>query len=678
MSARGRLLKGVLRTALMAVMVLLIPCLRLVEARPPRQQPVSVTASASCSPTGSSFQPAVFTLPNPQTIRVTQPADNYYIATLEPGGAQGAIVHQVWDGQSQAGGTLNLPAGTYKLSVGCGGANHMQPASATIQYGGAAQPQGPPRTVTGRAIKCAPSGSEFFDATFTLAAAQTIAINQSAENFTIVGVLGPLRGRVVYEELNDQVMPLSTLDLPAGTYQLSVGCGGASRTQPRSVELRYIGVPQPAGQTQRATASAECPIAQASRFPGSLFFLPQLQIIRVVVPGDNFFIDDLAGRIWYEVYRREVQSASTLELPAGVYRLCAGCVLVGGPSSGSPMRESVAVEYVGLPPTLIECTGGLGSPVDTSGHPMSPHGHAYATPHPTIGPGTPAPTPGHPPVVGPGTPAPTSEPVSPPPPGGGGAASRLFSIDNSGSMEDDDKIGTAIRSAHNALNALPANTEVALQFFGAVGCEVEIVQDFTLDHALVHSRIDEAIANGSTPLADAIQQAGEYLRQNAQHSSRDIILLTDGEESCEGDPVAAAQSLNNPATSMRRWPRLVPLVYAQEPPIRLHVIGFGITDPDVEQQLRQVADAGMGQYYPAGDEAELTQALTQAATVSLARGDGNGDGQCTEVDALMALRMAVGLQSPDAATMDVNGDGQVTEVDALQILKWGVSGGTCG
>ena len=61
-----------------------------------------------------------------------------------------------------------------------------------------------------------------------------------------------------------------------------------------------------------------------------------------------------------------------------------------------------------------------------------------------------------------------------------------------------------------------------------------------------------------------------------------------------------------------------------------------------------------------------------------ALGDGNGDGRCTEVDALVALRMAVGLQVPDAAKVDVNGDGQVTEVDALQILKWAVAGGQCG
>jgi hypothetical protein len=46
----------------------------------------------------------------------------------------------------------------------------------------------------------------------------------------------------------------------------------------------------------------------------------------------------------------------------------------------------------------------------------------------------------------------------------------------------------------------------------------------------------------------------------------------------------------------------------------------------------------------------------------------------TEVDALLALRMAEGLQAPDAARFDVDGDGTVTWGDAQQILEWSVRG----
>ncbi len=58
-------------------------------------------------------------------------------------------------------------------------------------------------------------------------------------------------------------------------------------------------------------------------------------------------------------------------------------------------------------------------------------------------------------------------------------------------------------------------------------------------------------------------------------------------------------------------------------------------------------------------------------------GDGNGDGLCTEVDALMALQMAVGKLAEDL-NMDVDQDGQVTERDALTILLWAIRDGQCG
>jgi len=58
-------------------------------------------------------------------------------------------------------------------------------------------------------------------------------------------------------------------------------------------------------------------------------------------------------------------------------------------------------------------------------------------------------------------------------------------------------------------------------------------------------------------------------------------------------------------------------------------------------------------------------------------GDGDGDGFCTEVDALMALQMAAGAEAEDP-NLDVDQDGQVTEVDALTILGWAVRDGQCG
>ena len=49
-------------------------------------------------------------------------------------------------------------------------------------------------------------------------------------------------------------------------------------------------------------------------------------------------------------------------------------------------------------------------------------------------------------------------------------------------------------------------------------------------------------------------------------------------------------------------------------------------------------------------------------------GDGNGDGRISPLDALIAMKMFVGLASEDLV-LDVNRDGRVTPVDAVEILK---------
>ncbi|MDI9643042.1 MAG: dockerin type I domain-containing protein [Archaeoglobales archaeon] len=59
---------------------------------------------------------------------------------------------------------------------------------------------------------------------------------------------------------------------------------------------------------------------------------------------------------------------------------------------------------------------------------------------------------------------------------------------------------------------------------------------------------------------------------------------------------------------------------------------------------------------------------SENATVSGLRGDCNGDGRITSVDALMALQMAVG-RIPVNMVADMNNDMQVTSLDAAQILE---------
>jgi len=206
---------------------------------------------------------------------------------------------------------------------------------------------------------------------------------------------------------------------------------------------------------------------------------------------------------------------------------------------------------------------------------------------------------------------------------GKATSSRMFLIDNSGSM-DGVRIVSAISSAQSTLNSLPATTEVAVQFFGVSGCDVSVVQDFTLDHSAANQVIAGASAWGDTPLAAAISQGGSYMRANANTNDMVMILLSDGEETCDGDPVDAAGQLNSSSSTLPSEVFTVggliknlftPNILTQGTgTITLHVVGFGIEPgSETETQLRGIAAAGLGNYYQADDEIQLTEALKQAA-----------------------------------------------------------------
>lgn len=203
--------------------------------------------------------------------------------------------------------------------------------------------------------------------------------------------------------------------------------------------------------------------------------------------------------------------------------------------------------------------------------------------------------------------------------GGKASASRLFLIDNSGSMAMEGRLPAAINSAQATLSGLSPQTEVAVQFFGTTSCDVVVVQDFTLDHGAASGVISSAVAYGDTPLAAAIAQGGTYMRANASTRDMVMILLSDGEETCQGDPVGAAVALNGSSalpdslgTAVQLLTR--PAGYFQgSGTITLHVVGFGIPPGSpAEAQLQEVAAAGLGNYYQADDEIQLTEALQQA------------------------------------------------------------------
>ncbi|MDX1516837.1 MAG: VWA domain-containing protein [Woeseiaceae bacterium] len=97
---------------------------------------------------------------------------------------------------------------------------------------------------------------------------------------------------------------------------------------------------------------------------------------------------------------------------------------------------------------------------------------------------------------------------------------------------------------------------------------------------------------GQTPIAFALRQAAADFASQA--SDRAVVLVTDGIESCGGDPARAAHELRQQG-------------------IVVHVIGFGLGNAADEDaaSLRAIAAASGGRYVSAGSAEELQAALTR-------------------------------------------------------------------
>lgn len=122
--------------------------------------------------------------------------------------------------------------------------------------------------------------------------------------------------------------------------------------------------------------------------------------------------------------------------------------------------------------------------------------------------------------------------------------STVFVIDASGSMS-----GSKLAAAKAAVRAALANyqgvsdkEEWALYAFFDCG-SIQRLQGFTSDPAQITSKLGFN-ASGSTPIADSLMTASNYLRGGSARGKKGrIILLTDGGENCRGDPVDAAKSI---------------------------------------------------------------------------------------------------------------------------------------
>lgn len=183
-------------------------------------------------------------------------------------------------------------------------------------------------------------------------------------------------------------------------------------------------------------------------------------------------------------------------------------------------------------------------------------------------------------------------------------------MDASGSMKGEIAGKTKMELAKTAIagfvEQLPDDANVALIAYGHVGtsagedkaasCKaVESVYPLSAYQAdNFASSLNSFEAKGWTPLAGAINKAGEILQAYPSDEYSNLVyMVSDGVETCEGDPVAAAKQLQN-----------------QNIKAKVNIIGFNV-DNEGQQQLKQVADSGGGEYVTVDNPTELEVQITK-------------------------------------------------------------------
>jgi hypothetical protein len=195
----------------------------------------------------------------------------------------------------------------------------------------------------------------------------------------------------------------------------------------------------------------------------------------------------------------------------------------------------------------------------------------------------------------------------------GGAASEITDlaliIDYSGSMnakmkDGASKVVSAKKCMSDLIDKLPNDLNVALIIYGTNkkrGCEdIDVAQPLgPIDKATLKAKVAGYNATGMTPIAASLEVAGKELSKSKGGPA--IVLVTDGAESCHGDPAGVAAKL------------------AAQFGVKfgINVIGFGI-EPTEKAQLADIADKGHGKLLTVENANELAGALQKVVAEKVA------------------------------------------------------------
>jgi Ca-activated chloride channel homolog len=184
----------------------------------------------------------------------------------------------------------------------------------------------------------------------------------------------------------------------------------------------------------------------------------------------------------------------------------------------------------------------------------------------------------------------------------------LFILDGSNSMwgqiEGEAKILIAQKVLSDLLKDLPGDTKTGLMAYGHR--KKNSCKDIEILSGIGESSIDTLIKKinalkpkGKTPIANALEKSkGTFKGLKGQNNH--ILLVSDGIESCDGDPCAVAKTLQLAGLD-----------------VSAHVIGFGVSKEE-GKQLTCIAENTGGKYFDAANAVAFNKAIEEVTQIAQA------------------------------------------------------------
>ncbi|MGI9394397.1 MAG: vWA domain-containing protein, partial [Boseongicola sp.] len=180
----------------------------------------------------------------------------------------------------------------------------------------------------------------------------------------------------------------------------------------------------------------------------------------------------------------------------------------------------------------------------------------------------------------------------------------ILVLDGSGSMwgqiDGIAKITIAQDVVGELLGGLPVEQELGLTVYGhRQKGDCSDIETIVMPGADTRGAIADAVnaikPKGKTPMTDAVVAAAEALRYTEERAT--VILVSDGIETCEPDPCAAARLLEETGVDFTA-----------------HVVGFDVADdPQALAQMQCLAEETGGTFRSAENAEELAAALVVVA-----------------------------------------------------------------